>query len=599
MARPANKDILKRYRTEVERSKKWRKHEELDALWDRLVDLYRGRHYQKYVDEDRIVVNMAFATINVIAPSIAVNNPRIVVNARQEENADGGVIVEQVVNYHWRHQRFQKEIRRAVNDMLMIGHGWVKIGYSYAEPPAPATVADQDELDKETVPAHVDEPEGYPCAETLTPKRTDRPFVERVSFRDVFTDPDATTPTELRWICQRIRRPVADVKRDTRYTSAGRKEAQADTQERWSASDMTDAQNKGTVPGGYVDVYEFYDLVAAKVCTFTKHGDDDFLIAPKPIPLPFPNPFVMFRDYDVPDVFYPMGELEAIEVLQHELNETRTQQVNHRKRYNPKWLFRAELFPTQQAVDALADDTYNALVPVEGDIPSLQDSVVPMPTTTPPPELYNQSQIISNDMDMVTGVSDYMRGQMPEIRRTATEAAMLQDAQQSRAADKLAKIEATTSEIAERVIQVLQVFTTGDQVALVTGTNGIKLWFHYDRETIAGDYLFEVEAGSTQPMNESFRRQSALQMVDALGPFMEAGVINMPSMATYIINNGFGVKNAGHLVQLPPPPPEEMPAQGMGEPMLPAEAGGMPPPDGGGMPPGGGGMPPAEGGYGA
>jgi len=427
----------------------------------------------------------------------------------------------------------------------------------------------------------------YPCAETLTPKLNDRPFVERVSFKDVFVDPDASSTSELRWICQRVRRPVADVKRDKRYTAEGRKAAQAETVDRWNTTDYSD-QNKGSIPGGYCDVYEFYDLVASKVCTFTKSGDDAFLIAPKPIPLPFDNPFVMFRDYEVPDFFYPMGELEAIEVLQHELNETRTQQINHRKRYNPKWLYRVDLFPDQAAVDALADDTYNTMVPVEGDIAQLSEAVIPMPTTQVPSEFYDQSRIITEDMDVVTGVSDYMRGQMPEIRRTATEAGLLADAQQSRAADKLAKLEFTVAEIADRIITVLQTFTTGDQVALITGQNGIKLWIHYDREMLKGEYLFEVEAGSTQPTNETFRRQSVLQMGDILPMFMDAGVVNMPAMFQYMMQYGFGLRNTGHLVTLPPPPPEEMPEEGMGPPMLPGEAGGMPPE---GMPPEGG-MPP-------
>ena len=41
----------------------------------------------------------------------------------------------------------------------------------------------------------------------------------------------------------------------------------------------------------------------------------------------------MVRNHEVTDEFYPIGELEMIETLQHELNETRTQMMNHRKRF--------------------------------------------------------------------------------------------------------------------------------------------------------------------------------------------------------------------------------------------------------------------------
>ena len=70
MARPSNHDIIARYRKKISASKKWRKEESYDETWKRLIDLYRGRHYEHFTDEDRILVNMAFSTINVIAPSM-------------------------------------------------------------------------------------------------------------------------------------------------------------------------------------------------------------------------------------------------------------------------------------------------------------------------------------------------------------------------------------------------------------------------------------------------------------------------------------------------------------------------------------------------
>jgi len=89
---------------------------------------------------------------------------------------------------------------------------------------------------------------------------------------------------------------------------------------------------------------------------------------------------------------------------------------------------------------------------------------------------------------------------------------------------------------------------------------------------LQGDFDFEVAAGSTQPANESFRRQMALQMVDALAPFAGAGIIDMGKLAAYVLQMGFGVKNPDEFITSPPP------QQGMGPtgaPPVPAEA--MPP----------------------
>ena len=46
---------------------------------------------------------------------------------------------------------------------------------------------------------------------------------------------------------------------------------------------------------------------------------------------------------------------------------------------------------------------------------------MPMPTQITPPEFFEQSMQISNDLDRVSGVTDYQRGAQTAIKRTATE----------------------------------------------------------------------------------------------------------------------------------------------------------------------------------
>jgi hypothetical protein len=185
--------------------------------------------------------------------------------------------------------------------------------------------------------------------------------------------------------------------------------------------------------------------------------------------------------------------------------------------------------------------------------------------------------MISNDLDRISGVSDYQRGSpQQQIRRTATEAAMIQDAANARAQDRLAKVETVLSEVAERVIGLMQQYTTGDQVARIV-TMPVRGWVNYDKDRIAGEFDFEVQGGSTEPRNETFRRQSALQIVDASMPFIDAGVVNMPALYQELLSKGFGIKDAGRFVQQPPPPP---PPQGADQSLQ--QLGGPPP---GGPPP--------------
>ena len=74
----------------------------------------------------------------------------------------------------------------------------------------------------------------------------------------------------------------------------------------------------------------------------------------------------MLRNYEVPDHFYPIGEVEQIESLQLELNQTRNQMMNHRKRFARKWLYETDAFD-RDGVQALESDVDNTMIPVMAD----------------------------------------------------------------------------------------------------------------------------------------------------------------------------------------------------------------------------------------
>jgi hypothetical protein len=561
-------DQLKQWRGEIERSKRWRDGEDMDDLWKAMIDLYRGRHYAGTSRNDRLIVNMAFATKNVIAPSVAINNPRFTVNARKPENAPNAVIVEEVLNYMWRCHKYQDEIRLAVDDWIVAGHGWVKCGYKFNKVAVSKKTGDADEEntldpgDDEGVDDRVPVPGNVETEMIVT---DDRPFVERISIFDMFVDPDARHPKEMRWVAQRTWRPLQDVRVDQRYSPSARKAVSAASWSRWDSEDGDgrdgwDKPDQGAV--SYCEIIEFYDLKRRLVATFAMHGDHaedgensgregegGFLIRPAPIPYGFGAPFVMLRNYEVPDNFYPMGELESIESLQLELNETRNQMLNHRKRFARKWIYARDVFD-EDGVRAMESDVDNTMIPMMGD-GNPANYIAPLPSIGTPPDFYNQSALIEEDINTVTGISDYMRGS-PEgnIRRTATEAAMIQDAANARARDKLAKVEGFLSDVGERIIALMQQYTTGEQVARITSVAG-RAWVNYDADYLSGSYDYEVEGGSTEPRNEVFRRQSALQLVDAMAPFVQIGVVNPQGLARYILQYGFNIKDVSMLLNDP------------------------------------------------
>jgi len=544
--------------------------DEYAPVWNRMINLYRGKQYRSTAPYDRMLVNIAFATINTLYPSVSIGRPKIVVNPRGPEDADKSVIAEAIVNYWWEHYQCQEEFQLAVRDFLILGHGWVKSGYRYVE---------EDVVIEETDDEAASKDKAVNIAETDIIVTEDRPFIERIDPFNMFVDPEGTTMKDIRWIAQRVRRPLKDVKNDKRYDYGARQEVTGSTVSQYNDGRQYKSMDSAYEPESFADIIEFYDLDKKTMCIFAAEGGDKFLVKPTEIPFAFGHPFTMLRNYDIPGYFYPMGELEAIEPLQYELNETRTQMMNHRKRYSRKYLYKENAFD-DFGRNALASDEDNAMVPVKGD-ENLANVVAPMPALINPPDFYNQSSLIIGDIDRVTGLSDYQRGILPEVRRTATEASILQGVADSRAAEKLTLIEKGIATVAFRLIKLAQQFMTEEQTVRVTDKRGAWAWVNFDSEYIDGEFDFTVEAGSTVPQNEGFRRQRALQLVDAMAPFAQAGVVKLDALAKLVLEQGFGVKDADNYLNKPEPEPAP---QGQ-PPMPPGMAGELPPAPEGALPP--------------
>ena len=585
----------------LEMARRWRTEEGYDSKWHRLIDLYRGKTYFGVRDpadgSDRVSVNLAFSTVNVIEPSVAVNHPKITVQANQEQDQDRAVFVESVVNYLWRHHDYQKPFRRAVKDFLILGHAWLKVGWRFVEVErdmtsderrgrldmAQAEVQDFAYANPQLagdLPSPQDLIDSVPA--TMVDVVEDQAFVERISPFDMMVDPEATCLEDAKWIAQRIVRPLADVKKDKRFKSSARRNLTADAglKVRWDSDYEREQYAEST---DRVTLYEYYDIKNGTI-SVCSHDGETFLLDPTPMPYDFGIPFVMLRNYDVPDQFYPMGDLEAIESLQEELNKTRTQMVNHRKRYARKYLYHERSFGPEGR-EALESDIDGRFVPVVDENRNLADVVTPLPQVPLAPEIYNHSSIIEGDINVVSGVSEYARGQMPEVRRTATEASIIADAGNARASDKLAKIELFIGYVARKIIQLMQQYMTQDQMVRITGKNDQKLYVAYTRDDILGEYDYSVEGGSTQPMNETARRQQAISLMNAVGPLVGV-VIDPTELARHVLQEGFGVQNPDKfLVQQQPAAPEGAPA-GAPPPGPPPPGGMTPPPMGGGMGPG-------------
>ena len=597
MARKTRAEQLEEFQHRLDLSRRWREEEGYDSTWRRLIDLYRGKHWPRTTSAQRdlIAVNLSFSTVNVIAPSVAVNHPKIVVKANHPEDEDRASFVQAVINHLWRHHDFRKPFRRAVKDFLIFGHGWMKVGWRFVEQERSLGDGERDEiLDQATAEADMfafenpllagelptDEEIAANLPMTQMTIVEDQPFVERVSPFDIFVDPEATCVEDAMWIAQRVVRPLKQAQEDRRYSPSIRKNLSANAGVNPMYSDgYYEDQITRYLDDDRVIIWEYYDVPANTMSVFADQGEG-FLVPPTAMPYAFGQPFVMLRNYDVPDVFYPIGDLEPIESLQLELDKTRSQLMNDRKRYARKYLYHERSFGPEGR-EALEAEEDGRLVPVVDENKPLSEVVVPMPQIPISGDIYAYSNIIEDDINTVSGISEYARGAMPEIRRTATEASIIADAQNARAADKLALVEIAIGHIGRRVIQLIQQYMTGEAMARVALKGGESMWVPYAREEIQGEYDFSVEGGSTQPINDTIRKQQAVSLMNAVAPLIGT-VIDPAALAMHILEEGFDVKDPMKFMVQQPATPEEQAVAG--EEPAPPQQGPPPSPDMGGLP---------------
>lgn len=563
MARISREKQLQLYIKETTRAQAWRRQQGFDALWRRLIDLYRGKFLPEGLShEDRIAINVAFSTLNVIFPSVSVNHPKISVLGSNPDTEPSAVFSEQVINYQWRHFNFHDPFRLAVKDMLMLGHGWVKVGWRYEERERELSDDEREaEIDRAIAeatsfePADGAQPPSYDdivqsvSSSTAVEVTDDRPFVERVSPFDVFVNPEATSMHDLRWIAQRLIVPLVEVRENEAYNRAARMRIKAGLKNAFE--DARFSENDRYDTSAYAELWEFYDLLEGTVAVFAE-STGEFLVNPTETPFAFGHPFERAENYTVPEQFYPIGDLEMIEPLAQEISKTRSEMMNHRAKYARKYLVRKKAF-SRSDIEALQSKRDGLVIPIDDDTP-FSELIAPVPAQGADPQLYAWSDQIKADIDEVSGVSEYARGAGPSIRRTATEAAMIQDATNARSADKLASVERFITRIARKLLQVNQQFVTGVQWVRIVGKENKRFYVPYTREDIAGEFDFEVEAGSTQPNNDSFRRQEAIALMQVMAPMIQMGVVDPTEIARHVLRNGFKIRDPEKFLRQQPAP---------------------------------------------
>lgn len=486
------------------------------------MKLYRQITDPKPRGKANLFIPLVYPIVSTILPRMVANVPKFRYEPREESDMKQVEQVSKLVDYQLDRMDFIKKERMWVKDALMLGTGLVKVFwkndpmYDYNDPDLELI----DLLDFFPDPKSTDIQAGdFMIHRTIQPlaalKRAEGPdgksLYNNLEGLTTYGEQDPKSSNNLikggQW---------SDVDAALRIGSPYRqsKSKQIEVLEYWGIN--PDEDDKEWV------------IVVANGNTVIRAEEN---------PLGNKRPFIKMHVDPLKDEFYGIGLIEPIEHLQLELNDTRNQRMdNVNLILNRMWLVmrganvdETELVSTPGGV--IFSDVLNGVQPL-----------VPPDVTQ---SAYQEEALIKQDAQMAVGVSDIINGQLQSanenvpgqvLNKTATGARVAVEQAGSRFKYYLQNIEDALRELGEMLYMFDQMFMSDEKFIRITAPNDYQKiqkqgliskikekigmpvqeqnpyeFIRISPEDIKNLKLdIKVEAGSTQPVEESLKQQKAL-----------------------------------------------------------------------------------------
>src|SRR5690349_6862276 len=123
---------VKEWTAAINRAQQWRDGLADKEGWKRFIKEYEGKwdFQQQNLDIPLIPLNLIFAWVKTEMSRMYFRDPWITVNPKRVEDISAAHIAEQVINYLWGEIDMKRQIKQALLDALVVGHGWIKVGYT-------------------------------------------------------------------------------------------------------------------------------------------------------------------------------------------------------------------------------------------------------------------------------------------------------------------------------------------------------------------------------------------------------------------------------------------------------------------------------------
>ena len=474
--------------------------EEFIRSGERMIKYYEANYYKDLNDSmsviDKVYVNILFEFVKVMIPFLYSRDPEVLVKPKQKGTAEKAKFFKQVLKYIVQEIKLKKTAKRVLLDALLPGWGVFRVGYSFD---AVETTINPDEFKglseekQKTIilhPKNKTRKEGDPYVFATIKK--DQAWVIRWPWKRFLVDPEGTSPTDLTDHKFVIFKSIVNKDDLGEY--------------RYPELSAEDKDHNGKT------LYEVWDRLNRKRLLFLEGVDkpinkdgDDF---PKWVEL-FPCAILAFNES--PDKPLPISDGMIMESQIREKNYIRTQQVNHRKRFNRRYTIEKGAMDPQE-IQKWESNVDGSMVQVNG--PNKEPK--PVQDAPLPSDVYNVENRIDGDLARLSGTQEIDRGAAGTVEQTATATSYKEQRLQLRTSERQDVVEDTIEDVVRMLSLIVKANYDFPHIAEILGPEGTPSIEEYTREQLEGEYDIDIHVGSMLPVNRSVMIQQAADAFNLL-----------------------------------------------------------------------------------
>jgi len=503
-----------------------RKYETIEDKSTRAWNYYKGEQWNGVGTDmyrEHPIDNVVFANIRAIVPRLNHRNPKIYVKPKKKpfrtnegvfDTIASSVYVELLLNYYYKELQIKRESRKCLYDALLTPFGIMELGY---------TLETEKIKDDELI-------------ETNELIAADSPYCVRRDPKDFRNDPEGidSNLNDSRWIALRWVRALNDLKKNPKYSNTTNLRpnftVKTDFGSRIMGSDSIVEPDNGDM-WGRVEGWDIWDRKEHRLITVVE-GHDRFIRNEKSWPLEydgFPVETLYFNENGTD--FYPIPDTWMYLDLQDELNRISSMQMSHIARISQRRYITRENALSQEEKYKLTNGGDGTVVETTM---NPVDSILPMADATISQDIYMIRQGIKKTIREMAGVSDSEMLSSTKFE-SATEPKLIEQAAQTLRGDQQATFEGFTVRIVSKLAKICQQTIDSLDIPLdnvqmkdedvapyvtkkldkIVGENGATVllpWLSMSKEDIKGDYIYDIEVGSTMPINDETRKRDAVTM---------------------------------------------------------------------------------------